>query len=366
MLNLDQFDFILPDERIAHEPASPRDSSRLLLVDRHGDAKSLFRDQHFFDLPDLLHEGDVIVRNNTKVMPARIFGRKETGGRCEILLVKSIGLSANGSLWECMTKPGLKISQKVSFEGSNLTAHCAKTSGYTRTLEFSQKGPAFFASLDKIGHTPVPPYIRWQEQDEQHLRDVYQTTYAKTVGSVAAPTAGLHFTPELDQRLQAKRVQIEEVTLHVGLGTFLPLQPEHITSGQLHHEAYVLSPETAARLNAAKKNGQHIIAVGTTTTRVLETCSEIDTQGMATLRAGTGETSLFIQPGFRFKFVDGMITNFHLPHSSLLMLISAFVSAPNTEKPFVDFASSVVGRAYQAAIERKYRFYSFGDAMLIL
>jgi S-adenosylmethionine:tRNA ribosyltransferase-isomerase len=359
MFTLDQFNYTLPDELIAHSPAVPRDSSRLLIVDRRTGKLS---HHHFSDLPNFLGKNDVIVRNNTKVIPARIFGRKAvTGGQCEILLIKHLSFTDTGTQWECLAKPGLKVCQQILFEKSSLEATCVSITGYTRTLEFNRKGEAFYQELDKIGHTPVPPYIHWQEEDELKLREIYQTTFAKFNGSAAAPTAGLHFTPELDQKLREKGVQIEEITLHVGLGTFLPVQDEQIKEKKLHEEIFEVTTETAERLNADKKARKRIIAVGTTTTRTLETRSDENGQ----LIPGSGQTDLFIQPGYKFKFVDSMITNFHLPKSSLLMLISTFVSAPNTSQEFSDFSRSLVGTAYQEAIQEKYRFFSFGDAMLI-
>jgi S-adenosylmethionine:tRNA ribosyltransferase-isomerase len=357
MFSIDQFNFELPPGRIANTPVDPRDSSRLLVVDRNS---GKLQHLHFSDLPSLLGPNDVIVRNNTKVIPARIYGQKETGGKCEVLLVRQLEMTTNTTSWECMTKPGLKPGQTLSFANSDLVATCTQITGFTRKIEFNKSGPDFFVSLNTVGHTPIPPYIKWSSGDEEKLREVYQTTFAKIVGSVAAPTAGLHFTPLLDEKLKAKGVQIEEVTLHVGLGTFLPLQDEQLASGTLHHEYYEVTEAVAQRLNDAKARGKRIIAVGTTTTRTLETCAH---DGI--IRASKGDTNLFIQPGYHFQFVDTMITNFHLPKSSLLMLISAFSGAPNTGHEFTDFNNSIVGKAYQAAIEEQYRFYSFGDAMMI-
>ncbi len=359
MFSIDQFSYDLPADRIAQTPAEPRDSSKLLVLDRH---TGILQHKHFFDLPDFLTPNDVLVRNNTKVIPARIFGKKSTGGACEILLLHQQGYTATGTTWECMAKPGLKVGQVISFEGVDLQARCREITGYTRILEFNQNKESFYVSLEKIGHTPIPPYIHWDNEDETVLRQLYQTTFAKVAGSAAAPTAGLHFTPELDQKLITKGIQIEEVTLHVGLGTFLPLQDEQLQSGQLHHEWYEVNHTTAEQLNAAKKSGKRIIAVGTTSTRTLE--SATDEHGI--LQAQSTETTLFIQPGYTYKFVDGLITNFHLPKSSLLMLVSALVSQPNTEHPFSTFADSSIGKAYQEAIKNTYRFFSFGDAMLIL
>jgi S-adenosylmethionine:tRNA ribosyltransferase-isomerase len=369
MLTLQDFSYHLPPESIAHSPASPRDSSRLLLVDR---ASEQLSDHIFKELPSLLKPGDVLVRNNTQVIPARIHGRKTTGGVVELLLAKQVELTAETATWECLTKPGLKPGQVVEFEGTRLQAECQTSQGYARLLRFNQSGHEFFDSLNKIGETPLPPYIKWHSSDSAELRSLYQTIYAKIPGSAAAPTAGLHFTSELDQALLNRGIQIEEVTLHVGLGTFLPVKITDITQHHMHQEWFSLSQETAARLNRAKAAGQRIISVGTTTTRVLETCAEAEEISHsqnhlpAQLKAQEGETQIYIFPPYQFKFIDGLITNFHLPESTLLMLISAFTTAPQTSHDFSTFADSLIGRAYQKAIASGYRFYSFGDAMLIL
>ena len=355
---IEQFNYELPPELIAQTPAHPRDTSRMLVLDRK---TGEILHKHFYDLPEFLGENDVLVRNNTKVIPARIFGQKDTGGKCEILLIQHVQNNENSCQWECMTKPGLKENQTVSFPDSQLIATCKKITGYTRLLEFSLPLQEFYVELNRIGKTPIPPYIHWAVDDEENLRELYQTTYAKIKGSAAAPTAGLHFTPELDEKLRAKGVEFAEVTLHVGLGTFLPLQAEQIEAGKLHHEIYEVTEETAKQLNQAKRDGKRIIAVGTTTTRTLETLA--DDEGV--LSAGTGQTDLFIQPGTRYKFVDALITNFHLPKSSLLMLVSAFTTEPNAPHAFSDFSQTPVGKAYEVAISEKYRFFSFGDGMLI-
>ncbi len=358
-----QFDYQLPPELIAQTPAHPRDSSKMLVLDRQSGE---ITHRHFYDLADFLGAGDVLVRNNTKVIPARILGHKaETGGKCEILLLQQVRNDDDSCQWECMGKPGLKIGQVIEFENSALTATCREITGYTRILEFSMNLQSFYIELNRIGETPIPPYIHWAKDDELNLRELYQTTYAKILGSAAAPTAGLHFTPELDAKLRARGVEFAEVTLHVGLGTFLPLQPEQIESGKLHHEIYELNEATAAQLNAAKRAGKKIVAVGTTTTRVLETLAVLGENGLGEIQAGTGQTNLFIQPGTRFKFVDKLITNFHLPKSSLLMLVAAFTTEPNAPHKFEDFLHTPVGMAYQTAIAEKYRFFSFGDGMLI-
>ncbi len=358
---IEQFDYVLPPELIAQVPANPRDTSRMLALNRiTGDIQH----KHFYDLPDFLGSNDVIVRNNTKVIPARIFGHKDTGGKCEILLIKHLSNDQSSCRWECLAKPGLKENQQITFPDSPLLAKCVEITGYTRILEFNMNLQSFYVELNSLGETPIPPYIHWAKGDEENLRELYQTTYAKIKGSAAAPTAGLHFTPAIDQKLRAKGVTILEVTLHVGLGTFLPLQPEQMASGKLHSEIYEVTEAVATELNQAKLAGKRIIAVGTTSTRVLESLSTIE-NGVGVLKAGTGQTELFIQPGTRFKFVDAMITNFHLPKSSLLMLISAFTTQPNAPHEFSDFANTPVGAAYAAAIAEQYHFFSFGDAMFI-
>ncbi|HYD34583.1 MAG TPA: tRNA preQ1(34) S-adenosylmethionine ribosyltransferase-isomerase QueA [Vitreimonas sp.] len=360
MLTLANFTYPVPPELIAQTPAVPRDSSRLLVLDRETQA---ITHHHFSDLPDLLQPTDVIVRNNTKVIPARIYGKKlDTGGDIEFLLIKRLGKSEKGEIWECLSKPGLKLGQRVGFADSNLELTCIKMLGYSREIEFNQAGSELFSSLDQIGHTPLPPYIDWTKHDEQELRHLYQTTYAKFEGSAAAPTAGLHFTPELDQRLIDKGVAIEEVTLHVGLGTFLRVKVDDIAQHHMHSETYSLTPEVAERLNHAKQAGRRIIVVGTTTTRVLETCADATT---GLLQPNSGDTDIFIYPPKKFAFVNNLITNFHESQSTLLMLVSALTTAPNTSHEFTTFADSPVGKAYQTAIDEKYRLHSFGDAMWI-
>lgn len=367
MFSLDQFDYDLPPELIAQSPTEPRDLCRLLVLDR----KSGRIQHHLFrEITELLEEGSVVVRNNTKVLPARLFGKKDSGGKCEVLLVHQL-ISPDPQTttrWECLTKPGLKPDQEVSFLLSRthqplLTAHCSPDSdfrSYTRIIDFACPETEFHAKLLELGHTPLPPYITEAPTDELTLRQLYQTTFAKFSGSVAAPTAGLHFTPQLDELLRQRGIEIVEVTLHVGLGTFLPVQDEQLAQKRLHYEYFELSPGTATFINDAKKHGRKIVAVGTTTTRVLESCAQ---DGQLVGRSGT--TNLFIQPGDPYQIVDQLITNFHLPQSSLLMLLSAFVSAPNTSHPFTTFADSTAGKAYQVAVQEGYRFFSFGDAMFV-
>lgn len=385
MLTLDQFDYHLPKERIAHEPMQPRDHSRLLTLNRQ---TGEIHHHHFYDLPKLLNPNTVIVRNNTKVIPARLFGTKTSGGQVELLLTKRLGVISKDHLhetWEVISKPGLKPNQVVTFPNSKLTATCTEITGFTRTLEFSLYGQDLFNELLAIGHTPIPPYIpAWDPGDEPELRQRYQTTFAKHQGSAAAPTAGLHFTPELDQALLDKGVQIEEVTLHVGLGTFLRVKTDDITDHTMHQEWFNLDDQVAERLNQAKNAGAKILAVGTTTTRVLESCATgeesitnsqntnlnpsaplTSTYSQKLLVPQTGQTQLYVYPPRAFNFVDQLITNFHEPKSTLLMLVSAFVSEPNTNHPFTSFVESSVGQAYQTALAKKYRLLSFGDGMFI-
>jgi S-adenosylmethionine:tRNA ribosyltransferase-isomerase len=365
ILTIDQFDYELPSELIAHTPASPRDHSRLLRLNR---ATGEISHYHFYDLPTLLGPDHVLVRNNTKVIPARLFGHKETGGAIEILLTKRVkGLPhGQGEVWECITRPGLKPGQKVTFANSPLVAVCEKLHLFARHIAFNQAGHELFASLNEIGHTPLPHYIKWHGDDEAELRQLYQTTYAKIAGSAAAPTAGLHFTPELDERLRSAGVQMEELTLHVGLGTFLRVKTEDVTQHTMHSEVFELKPEVAERLNQAKQAGKKIVSVGTTTTRVLESCAVWNQAGERfELAAKSSETAIYIYPPYQFKFVENLITNFHERKSTLLMLVSAFASQPNTSHEFSTFGETSVGKAYQAAVKEKYRLHSFGDAMLI-
>lgn len=356
-------EYELPPERIAHEPVEPRDHSRLLVLDRESMA---IEDHHFYDLPGILRSRRVlIVRNDSKVIPARLVGQKETGGHCEVLLVRrELESVPDEHVWVCLTRPGLKVGQSMQFGDTALHAECLSAAGHTRTLRFLSHDSARSVTdlLDQIGQTPLPPYISPPESlSEAELRERYQTIYAQHQGSVAAPTAGLHFTPAVDQALAEAEIEIAHVTLHVGLGTFQPVTEEHLLSKQLHAEWGEISEAAAAKINQAKDSGIPILAVGTTSCRILE--SMADETGR--VRAGTTNTQLFIQPGYRFKVVDQLLTNFHVSGSSLLYLVSAFTSAPNSAHPFTTFAETPVGRAYDWAIEKKYRFLSFGDAMLI-
>lgn len=358
-LSLADFDYQLPPEKIAQTPAEPRDGSRLLVVNR---TSGEFTDQHFSDLTDILTSNDVLVVNDTKVFPARLMAQKESGKNVELLLEKEAVVTADSITWEALTKPGLKVGNKIGIPNTHIVGICTGVADYTRTIKFPISRENFFVILDKWAKTPIPPYIRWNSDDEADLRQKYQTVYAARQGAVAAPTAGLHFTPELLDKLQQKGITIAKVTLHVGLGTFLPVKTDDITAHHMHSEWFELTQPVAVKLNEAKRAGKRIIAVGTTTTRVLETCA--DSQGV--LHPGSGDTQIFIYPPYRYKFLDGLITNFHTPKSTLLMLVSALVSAPNTTREFTDFAASLMGQAYTHALTHSYRFYSFGDAMLIV
>jgi len=354
VLKPSDFDYLLPDGLIAQKPLSKRDSSRLLILDRQTGS---LKHAQFKEILDHLDNDDVLVLNQTKVFPARIFGQKPSGGKVEILLLSQTSLDS----WTAISRPGLKIGQTITFP-QKLIATVTNFDPQTgqSVLKFNQSAQNFWQILNKIGHTPIPPYIN-QNQPEKMLRQKYQTVYATLTGSAAAPTAGLHFTRPLLKSLQKKGVQIEFITLHVGLGTFQSLRPHHLKTKTLHPEFVDIPKDTAFRLNQAKKSGKRIIAVGTTTTRALESAS--DSSG--TLRPYSSDTTIFIYPPQKFNFVDALITNFHLPQSSLLMLVSAFTSHPNSPHRFSQFKSSPLGQTYLAAVNQKYRFFSFGDAMFI-
>jgi S-adenosylmethionine:tRNA ribosyltransferase-isomerase len=351
-MDISKFLYYLPKERIAQKLVSPRDHSKLLYINRKN---KTIKNYHFFNLIDILDKNDVLVLNKTKVFPARIYGKKETGGKVEFLLVEKI----KNNIWEVLTKPGINIGSKVFFD--NFEAKILKRNKNTSLVSFDVNEKILFKSLEKIGHTPIPPYINGYK-NEQKLKKDYQTVYAKNIGSIAAPTAGFHFTEKLIKKLKEKGVQIEFVTLHVGLGTFLPIKGNDISKHKMHSEYYSLNKKTADKLNKAKENNKRIISVGTTTARVLETCS--NKKGY--LKEASGKTDIFIYPPYKFRFIDGLITNFHLPESTLLALVSAFVSFPNTKYKFTSFKSSLIGKAYTKAIKENYRFYSFGDSSIIL
>ncbi len=364
MLTTKDFTYHLPPELIAQSPAPQRDHSRLLVVDRRDGSLS----HHlFFELPELLDHNTVLVRNNSKVIKARLFGNKPTGGVVEVLLNKKISSSSETESWDCLTKPGIKPGTLLSFPDSNLQAECTgfgAEDDYTRTLVFNQSDLQLLKTLDQIGHTPLPPYIGADDTSAE-VANRYQTTYALTPGSVAAPTAGLHITPEVELALRTKGIEIHDLTLHVGLGTFLPVKTTTITEHHMHAEWFELDESTANALNVAKATGKKILAVGTTSVRTLETVAAQSTSNQL-FSPQSRDTSISIYPPYQFQAVDQMITNFHLPESTLLMLVGAFVSRPQTDAEFETFASSLLGKVYREAIAKEYRFYSFGDAMMVL
>lgn len=341
-MNLKDFWYDLPEHLIAQSPLERRDMSRLLVL--HKDSGAL-EHKHFKDLPEYLEAGDCLVINNTRVMPARLLGEKEnTGGKIEFVLLKRL----DTDVWEVILKPGrkAKIGSRFVFGNGLLKAEILDIGEEgNRIVKFFYDG-VFEAILDKVGVMPLPPYIHATLED----RERYQTVYSKINGSAAAPTAGLHFTPELLKTLKEKGVQVAEVTLHVGLGTFRPVKTENILEHHMHSEEYELTHEACALINQAKTAGKRVIAVGTTSVRVLETSSTSEHRCIP----GHGETDIFIYPGYSFKMVDALITNFHLPESTLIMLVSALAGRDK------------IMAAYQEAILREYRFFSFGDAMLIL
>lgn len=335
------FYYDLPKELIAQTPLEPRDSSRLLVLDRE---KQTLEHKHFYDIIDYLNEGDLLVANDSRVLPARIYGIKdETGAKVEFLLLKQIA----NNRWETLCKPGKKarVGTKFSFGNGILRATVVdvKDDG-NRIVDFDCE-ENFFTTLDKIGQMPLPPYITAELKDKER----YQTVYSHELGSAAAPTAGLHFTTELMDRIKAKGIKIAYVTLHVGLGTFRPVKVDDVTKHKMHSEHYEVPEETAKLINETKKNGGRVIAVGTTSCRTLESVAAMYRE----IKPCEGFTDIFIYPGFEFKVLDGLITNFHLPESTLIMLVSAFAG--------YDF----IMNAYKEAVKEKYRFFSFGDAMFI-
>ncbi len=336
------FDYFLPEELIAQDPLLKRSESRLMVLDKvTGDISH----EHFFNVKEHLKPGDCLVINNTKVIPARLIGsRPLTGGAVEVLLLKRI----SDNRWECLVKPGrkMRIGSKVTFGDGLLNGEIVDViEEGNRIIEFTYDG-IFEEILDKLGEMPLPPYITHKLEDKNR----YQTVYAKHEGSAAAPTAGLHFTNELLAEIRGMGVNIAEVTLHVGLGTFRPVKADEITDHHMHSEYYEISKEAADMINATKANGGRVISVGTTSTRTLESAALSD----GTIPATSGWTEIFIYPGYKFKAIDGLITNFHLPQSTLIMLVSALAGREN------------VLHAYEVAVEEKYRFFSFGDAMMII
>ncbi|HFI0292978.1 TPA: tRNA preQ1(34) S-adenosylmethionine ribosyltransferase-isomerase QueA [Streptococcus suis] len=341
-MNTADFDFYLPEELIAQVPLEQRDSSRLLVVDR---TTGKMTDSHFDHIIDELEPGDALVMNNTRVLPARLYGHKpDTQGHVELLLLKN----TQGDQWEVLAKPAkrLKVGTKVAFGDGRLTATIVEELEHGgRIVEFSYEG-IFLEILESLGEMPLPPYIHEKLED----RERYQTVYAKENGSAAAPTAGLHFTQELLERIEAKGVKLVYLTLHVGLGTFRPVSVDNVEEHEMHSEFYHLSAEAALTLNEVKENGGRIVAVGTTSIRTLET---IGNKFDGRLEADSGWTNIFIKPGYEFRIIDAFSTNFHLPKSTLVMLVSAFAGRELTLA------------AYQHAVEERYRFFSFGDAMFI-
>ncbi len=341
MMKTSDFDYNLPEELIAQTPVYPRDSSRLLVYDRKN--KSI-EHKHFFDIKNYLKKGDVLVRNNTKVLPARIFAYTKNGGKVEILLLKRFNLNE----WEVLVKPGKKAKPNteliINEELSLKVLSTIEESG-SRRVEFFYNG-VFEDIISRVGEMPLPPYIKEKLKDQSR----YQTVYAKVDGSAAAPTAGLHFTEELIKELTDMGVIIVDVLLHVGLGTFRPVKAENILDHHMHSEYYEISKESADIINKAKKEGRRVIAVGTTSVRTLESAS--DEKGY--VKPVKDNTEIFIYPPYKFKCVDALITNFHLPKSTLLMLVSAFSSKEE------------ILEVYKTAVQEKYRFFSFGDACLFL
>ena len=335
------FYFDLPEELIAQTPIAQRDASRLLVLDK---VSGEWEHKHFFDLPGYLRAGDCLILNNSRVLPARLLGhRLPGGGACEVLLL----IDRGDNIWECLVRPGkkMRVGAKVSFgEGELIGEVVEELPGGNRLVKFGYEG-IFLEVLDRLGKMPLPPYIKAELQD----RERYQTVYSKVNGSAAAPTAGLHFTPELLTRLKEMGVNIGYVTLHVGLGTFRPVKEDEITDHEMHSEYCIIPQETADLINETKAAGGRVICVGTTSCRTIESWAGED----GTMRASAGWTNIFIYPGYRFKVLDALVTNFHLPESTLIMLVSALAGREQT----LD--------AYEEAVKERYRFFSFGDAMFI-
>lgn len=342
-MKLSDFDYQLPKELIAQQPVEPRDHSRLLVV-----AKDQVQDQHFYNLTDHLSRGDVLVINDSKVFPARLKGkRKTTGGQIEIFLLQEQG----AGLWQCLVGHARSQAGLIVEFGYKLEGVLQEQKGQTWLIQFNKQGLELEHLINLLGETPLPPYIK--VGDSQQIKQRYQTVYAQQRGSVAAPTAGLHFTDELLDKLKEDGVEIVRVTLHVGLGTFAPVKTENILQHQMHSEFYQISEQSWRQIQRAKANGQRIIAVGTTSVRVLETVFKN--------KQLSGWTDIFIYPGYHFQIVDGLITNFHLPKSTLLMLVAAF----GQDKYGVEGIAWLM-QIYQRAIAQGYRFYSFGDALFVI
>jgi S-adenosylmethionine:tRNA ribosyltransferase-isomerase len=348
-VRVDDFDFALPERLIAQEPAVPRDASRLLVLDRD---TGRVAHRRFTDLPEELGSGDLLVINDTKVFPARLRGTKPTGGRVEILLVERTGGEPGRSLWRAMIdgsrslRPGMKLTC-----AGGLGLELVEREGELWLAHLIHDGAALEPILDAIGEVPLPPYIRRAAGDlrRESDRERYQTIFARSSGAIAAPTAGLHLTAELLEALRKRGVDTASLTLHVGPGTFLPVRVENVADHRMHQEAYHVPPETAAAVARARARGGRVVAVGTTVARTLESCAD----GQGGVSPGSGRCGLFIYPGFRFQVVDALVTNFHLPKSTLLMLVCALAGTP------------AVLAAYREAVHEGYRFYSYGDAMLV-
>ena len=335
------FDFYLPEELIAQTPLERRDASRLLTLDKHTGA---VEHHHFYELPQFLKPGDCLVLNDSRVLPARLIGHRPTGGACEVLLLVDRG----DKCWECLVRPGRKLrpgAQVIFGEGKELTATIEEElEDGKRLVRFHYEG-IFLEILEHLGKMPLPPYIKEELQDNER----YQTVYSKVVGSAAAPTAGLHFTPELLAKVQEIGVKVCYITLHVGLGTFRPVKAEDIQDHEMHSEFCMISRETADIINETKRNGGRVICVGTTSCRTIESFAAED----GTMTERSGWTNIFIYPGYHFKVLDALVTNFHLPQSTLIMLVSALAGREH------------VLAAYEEAVKERYRFFSFGDAMFI-
>lgn len=339
-MNKSDFDFYLPEELIAQTPLEKRDTSRLLHLDKQ---TGEIEHKHFYDIKQYLHEGDCLVLNDSRVLPARLIGARPTGGTVELVLLKDLG----DNRWECLSRPGRKTKpgQELVFGNGELTAVVEEvTLGGNRIVKFSYEG-IFLEILERLGKMPLPPYIKEELQDSER----YQTVYSKELGSAAAPTAGLHFTKELLAEIADMGVKICYVTLHVGLGTFRPVKADKIEDHEMHSEFCIVPEETAETVNAVKRAEGRVVAVGTTSCRTLESFTTED----GTLQATSGWTNIFIYPGYKFKCIDALITNFHLPESTLIMLVSALAGREN------------ILNAYNTAVKERYRFFSFGDAMMI-
>lgn len=334
------FDFYLPEELIAQTPLERRDGSRLLALDKY---TGEIEHRHFYDLPEFLKAGDCLVMNNSRVLPARLIGTRKTGGMVELVLLRDLGEGR----WECLSRPGRKTKPgtELSFGDGELNAVVeAVVEGGNRIVRFDYEG-IFLEVLERLGKMPLPPYIK----EELNEPERYQTVYSRELGSAAAPTAGLHFTEELLEKLKAKGVKLCYVTLHVGLGTFRPVKEDEIEDHEMHSEFCIIPEETAQAINETKRAGGRIVAVGTTSCRTLESFAKEN----GTLEACSGWTNIFIYPGYKFKCIDALITNFHLPESTLIMLVSALAGREN------------ILNAYKTAVEERYRFFSFGDAMFV-